>query len=139
MAKYDCREQTESYTGRSDRHFLCNRILSLLFTLKAFFCAGYNTLMSPIDCQQLERHALCPDQHTIRTDLLPLGLDRGRNGRRGEGERNSTQPDTVACVSADMCRTVVGSQRALWAKVCQTCIDVRQKCLDLLTGAIVRA
>lgn len=50
---------------------------------------------------------------------------RGREGQRKE------QPDTVASVSADTHRTVVGSQRALWAKVCQTCIDVWKTRLGL--------
>lgn len=44
------------------------------------------------------------------------------------------QPDTVASVSADMCRTVVGSQRAPWAKVCQTCIDAWERRLDRTDG-----
>lgn len=44
------------------------------------------------------------------------------------------QLDTVASVSADTCRTVEGSQRALWAKVCQTCIDVWERCLGRTDG-----
>lgn len=50
---------------------------------------------------------------------------RGREGQRQE------QPDTVTSVSADTHRTVVGSQRAPRAKVCQTCIDVWESCLGL--------
>ena len=52
-------------------------------------------------------------------------------GGDGGGER---QPDTVASVSADTCRTLVGSQRAPWAKVCQTCIDVWERCLGRTDG-----
>lgn len=48
----------------------------------------------------------------------------GFRGREGE-----QQPDTVASVSADTCRTAVGSQRAPRAKVCQTRIDVWERCL----------
>lgn len=43
-----------------DRHF-CIHTLSSLFTLEALFCIGYNTFMSPIDCQQLEGRVQRPD------------------------------------------------------------------------------
>lgn len=52
-------------------------------------------------------------------------------GRRGWREQ---QPDTVASVSADTYRTAAGSQRAPWAKVCQTCIDVWERCLGRADG-----
>ncbi|TNN25895.1 hypothetical protein EYF80_063969 [Liparis tanakae] len=52
------------------------------------------------------------------------GLERGR--RR--------QPDTVASVSADAGRTPVGSQRAPRAEVCQTRIDVWERCLGRTDG-----
>lgn len=54
------------------------------------------------------------------------------------GEGGEEQPDTVASVSADTCRTLLGSQRALWAKVCQTCIDVWERRLGRMTDATVR-
>lgn len=57
----------------------------------------------------------------------------GFRPRRGCRE---LQFDTVASFSADMCRTVVGSQRAPWAKVCQTCIDVWQRCLGGADGRL---
>lgn len=44
-----------------DRHFFCIHTLSSLFTLEALFCIGYNTFMSPIDCQQLEGRVQRPD------------------------------------------------------------------------------
>jgi len=52
------------------------------------------------------------------------GLEKGRE----------QQPDTVASVSADTGRTLVGCQRAPWAKVCQTCIDVWERCLGRTDG-----
>lgn len=51
--------------------------------------------------------------------------------RQGWRER---QLDTVASVSADTGRTGVRSQRAMWAKVCQTCIDVWESCLRRADG-----
>lgn len=53
---------------------------------------------------------------------------RGRQGWR------QWQLDTVASVSADTRRTGVRSQRAKWAKVCQTCIDVWESYLRRADG-----
>lgn len=58
----------------------------------------------------------------------------GFRRREGRGRREQQQPDTVASVSADTCRTVEGSQRAPSAKVCQTCIDVWERCLGRADG-----
>lgn len=80
-------KNTEIHMGRSDRH-----ILSYLFTLEALFRIGYNTLMSPIDCQQLERRrsalisiqlglTCCPWDWTWR------GIDGGLSRKGGTEAR----------------------------------------------------
>lgn len=55
-------------------------------------------------------------------------------GFRGRERWRDRRPDTVASVSADTCRTVVGSRRAPRAKVCQTCIDIWESCLGGADG-----
>lgn len=63
------------------------------------------------------------------------GLQReGGRGEAGVEGGREQQPDTVAFVSADTCRTPLESLRAALAEVSQRCIDVWERRLGRAVG-----